>query len=194
MKTTALNSIDKLYFGYETVARALDISPASARVSAARYAAQGLLLRVKRNTYVLREKWNAAGTEDKFILANLGQVPSYVSLMTALEYHGITTQVQRDYIESVAVKRTREMHVSETVFRYTRVKNDLYFGFKREKGFFVATPEKAFLDSMYLVSLGRYALDLSAVDTERLDRKEFKRLCKKFPSQTLTVLEKHGYL
>ena len=63
--------------------------------------------------YVLKEKWDTAGKEEKFIIANLAQVPSYISLMTALDYHEITRQVQRDLFESVAVKRTKQISVDK---------------------------------------------------------------------------------
>jgi len=194
MKTAELSTIDKLYFGYEDLAKTLGISLASARVTASRYVGQGLVVRVKRNIYVLREKWNAAGREEKFILANLGQVPSYISLMTALDYYELTTQVQRDFIESVAVKRTKEIRLNGAIFRYTRVSSDLYFGFNKQKGFFMAIPEKAFLDSVYLMSFGRYALDLASIDAEKLDRSEVKRMSRKFPLKTRKMLEKNGYL
>ena len=94
MKFLELRTIRKLYFGYEEIARVLGISPASARVSASRYVRQGLLVRVKRNMYVLREVWNTAGVAEKFLLVNMGQMPSYISLMTALEYYELTTQMQ----------------------------------------------------------------------------------------------------
>lgn len=194
MKTTELRKINKLYFGYEDLARALCIGPASARVTASRYVRQGWLVRVKRNMYVLRETLNAAGREENFLLANIGQAPSYISLTTALDYYEITTQVQRDFIESVAVKRTKEIRLSGAIFRYTRVSNNLYFGFEKQKGFFMATPEKAFLDAIYLMSFGRYALDLSSIDTEKLDRNEVKRMSRKFPLRTQTMLKKNGYL
>ena len=48
---------------------------------------------------------------ETFQIANLGQVPSYISLTTALDYHGLTTQLQRDYFESIALKRTKEIKV-----------------------------------------------------------------------------------
>jgi predicted transcriptional regulator of viral defense system len=112
MRIFELNSIKKLYFGYEDIARVLNISPASARVSAGRYVKLGLLMRLKRNTYILRERWNTATRKEKFTLANLGQVPSYISLMTALDYYEITTQVQRDIIESIAPKRTKEISLN----------------------------------------------------------------------------------
>ena len=84
----------------------------------------------KKNLYILREAWNAASKEDKFRLANLGQSPSYISLMSALEYYEITTQMQRDFFESVAVKRTKEIQVNDNVFRYSKINVALYFGFK----------------------------------------------------------------
>ena len=194
MKLKELNRIEKLYFGYEEIARVFGINLASARVTVSRYVRQGLLLRMKKNVYVRREVWNTAGIEDKFLLANLGQVPSYISLMTALEYYEITTQVLRNFFESVAVKRTKEIHMNGSVFRYTKIAGDYYYGFKRESGFFIAAPEKALLDAVYLMSYGRYSLDISSLDATKLDREEIKRLSMGFPLKTRNMLEKYGYL
>ncbi len=194
MKFLKLRTISKLYFGYEELARVLGISLASARISASRYVRQGFLVRVKRNMYVLKEVWDAAGRSEKFLLVNVGQTPSYISLMTALDYHEITTQVQRDFFESVAVKRTKEIKVEGSIFRYSKIAGNLYFGFKKEKGFFIAMPEKALLDALYLMSYGRYALDISALDSDKLDRNEIMRLSIEFPLKTKTMLKKHGYL
>ena len=193
MKFSELHTIRKLYFGYEEIAKVLGISPASARVSASRYVRQGLLVRVKRNIYMLREVWNAAGRAEKFLLVNMGQTPSYISLMTALEYYEITTQVQRDYFESIAVKRTKEIHIDGSVFRYSKIAGNLYFGFKKENEFFIATPEKALMDAFYLMSYGRYSLDISALDSNKFDRNEMIRLSMEFPLKTKTMLEKYGY-
>jgi predicted transcriptional regulator of viral defense system len=194
MKINELNSINRLYFGYEDIARTLKIRPASARVSASRYVRLGLLMRLKRNIYVQRERWQTASLEERFALGNLGQTPSYISLMTALDYHEITTQVQRGIIESVAVKRTKEISLYGTIFRYTKVSRALYFGFIRQQEFFIATPEKALLDAVYLMSFGRYALDLAAIDGEKLNRKEIRRMSRNYPPKTRRMLEKHGYL
>jgi len=194
MKIAELNEIKKFYFGYEDIARSLGIGAASARVTASRYVRQGLLLRMKKNMYVLREVWNAAGREQKFQLANMGQVPSYISLTTALDYYEITTQVQRDFFESVAVKRSKEINLDGNVFRYVKVTSALYCEFKKEKNFFIATPEKALLDAIYLMSYGRYGLDISALDASKLDRKEIERLSREFPLRTRNMLKKYGYL
>lgn len=194
MKLNELRNIQKLYFSYEELAGALNISPASARVAASRYVRQGLLIRVKRNLYILRETWEKAGREETFLIANMGQVPSYISLLTALDYYELTTQVQRNFFESIAVTRTKEIRIDQTIFTYTRINEELYFGFGRENGFFIASPEKALLDAFYLMSYGRYFLDLSAVNADRLDFDQIAAMSTQFPSKTRRLLKKHGYL
>jgi len=194
MNLIKLRNIQKLYFGYEELGRTLGISMDSARVTASRYVKMGLLVRIKRNLYMLRESWNTATKEDKFMVANLGQTPSYISLMTALDYHDITTQVQRDFFESVAVQRTKTISVGGTVFRYSKISSNLYFGFEKKDGFFIATPEKALLDAVYLISYGRYSLDLSSIDSKNINRFEMEKLSRAYPLRTLTLLQTYGYL
>ena len=194
MKLSELRRIKKLYFGHEEMADALGISPDSARVAASRYVRQGLLVRMKRNLYMRRDVWDSAGKEEKFQIANLGQVPSYISLMTALDYYEVTTQVQRDFFESIAVQRTKEMPINGTVFRYTKIKTDLYFGFKKENNFFIALPEKAFLDAFYLMSFGRYSFDLDSIDANRLDNQQMAAISKPFPLRTKNLMQSYGYL
>ena len=50
-----LREIQKVYFGYEEIAKVLGITFASARVEAARFVKYGLILRIKRNIYILKE-------------------------------------------------------------------------------------------------------------------------------------------
>ena len=194
MKIIELKKIKKLYFGFEDIARALGISLASAKVTASRYTRQGILLRLKRNMYVLRDVWDVASRGEKLLLANMGQVPSYISLMTALDYYEITTQVQRDFYESVVLKRSKELHMNGSIFRYVKIAGNLYNAFKKERNIFIATPEKALLDAFYLMSYGRYNLDLSSLDQTKLDLKEIERLSRQFPLKTKKMLKKNGYL
>jgi len=194
MRIQALRNIKKFYFGYEDLARTLGISTASARVTASRYVKMGLLVRIKRNLYVLRETWNAARLEEKFLLANLGQSPSYISLLTALDYYNVTTQMQRDFFESIAVQRTKTIAIEESVFQYLKISKDLYFGFEKKDDFFIAVPEKALLDSVYLISYGRYALDFSAIDRGKLNRQKIKSMASQYPARTRNWLRRYGYL
>ena len=194
MNYTKLKSIKKIHFGYEEISRVLGITPESARVTVNRYVGQGILLRIKRNLYILRDKWDTMTQEEKFAIANMAQVPSYISLMTALGYYEITTQVQRGFIESVAVKRTKKISVLDTTLNFTKIGQGLYFGFIKEKNFFIATPEKAFLDAVYLMSLARYNFDWTSIDRDKLDMAKIKTIAGKFPQKAREVLKKHGYL
>lgn len=188
-----IRKIKKLYFGYTEIAKALRIKPGSARVTANRYVKNSVLIRIKRNLYLLREKWENLGIEDRFILANIIQVPSYISLMTAMSYYGITTQIQQDFIESIATTRTKEIKIDEMSFNYTKIKRGLYFSFYRQKGIFIATPEKAFLDALYLMSINRYKFDLTSLDLSKIDKPKLRRLAKKFPIKTRRLVEGYGY-
>ena len=193
MKALALRKIEKLYFGYEDIARILNISPESAKVAASRYVKAGILIRIKRNLYMLFEKWAAMSIEQKFTIANLIQVPSYISFMTALSYYEITTQLQQDYIESVALMRSRAVAIEKTFFEYTKIKPELYFGFKRIRGFFIARPEKAFVDALYLHSLGRRSIDISSLDLDKFDWPMILEISKSFPKRTQNLAQRYEH-
>ena len=191
VKYDKLNKISKLYFGYEDIAKVLGISPASARVEAHRFVKYGILLRIKRNLYILRSVWQGLSQEERFAIANIIQVPSYVSFMSALEYYGITTQVLRDFVESVSQKRTKEVSVGDVIFNYSKIKRELYFGFIRKGNFFIAEPEKAFLDGLYMSSLGRYKFDISSIDFDKFDIKKLKAFSLRYPKKVKDEVERY---
>lgn len=182
MAYQALFKIEKPYFMIDDVAQALGISTASAAVLCSRYVKQGLLVRLKKGVYARKESLPNLRPSDLFSIANFLQVPSYVSLTTALSYYGVTTQLQRNFIESISIKRTLAFDRGALHFRYTRIKEELYSGFVKDQGSFVALPEKALLDACYLASLGRYSLDTSALDLEKLDRKRLIEMARPFPA------------
>ncbi|MEJ2537370.1 MAG: hypothetical protein P8048_10030, partial [Calditrichia bacterium] len=158
-----------------------------------RYVNNKILIRPKRGIYILRQKWEYFSREQKFEIANLLQVPSYISLVTALDYYQITTQMQQSFIESVAIKRTKEVEVDGSIFNYSKLNQDFYKGFIKQNNFFIATPEKALLDACYLMSFGRYKFDVSAIDPAKLDLNLLVSYGKIFPERTQNFMEKHGY-
>jgi predicted transcriptional regulator of viral defense system len=178
---------DRLCFSVEDIVSLTGIKPDSARVLCSRYRKKGIFIRLKKNLYVLEEKWRHLEREDFLRIANFLQVPSYVSFLTALSVRGITTQVPRGFFESASLKRSVKFEAKDTVFAFYKLKKGLYFDFVKEKGYFIATKEKAFLDAVYLSSLGRYALDFTALDTDRLDKTRLKKLIKAYPQKTKII-------
>ncbi len=172
------------FFTTQDVASLLDIEPASARVLCTRYTERGLFIRLKNNLYVLKERWEQNSLQDFFRLSNILQVPSYISLMTALSFYEVTTQVQRDIFESVCVKRSERFEIEGITFNFYKLKRELYFDFLKKDNFFIATKEKAFLDACYLYSFGKYAFDIDAIDLKKLDMARLKKLLKGFPERT----------
>jgi predicted transcriptional regulator of viral defense system len=184
-----LLKIEKPFFSLDDVAYTLGIQPASAAVLCSRYVKKGLLVRLKRGLYARAEQLANFGQQDLFRLANFLQVPSYVSLTTALSYHGVTTQVQRDFFESISLKRTKKFEIAQFTFHYSKISLDLYKGFERVEDVFIALPEKALLDSFYLASLGRYSLDTAALDLTKVKGEVLESLSLLFPSRVRTFME-----
>ncbi len=193
MKFLKLKNIEKNYFGYEDIANALGISLPAARVSANRYVKQGLLIRIKRNIYILKDNWRDFNQNTIFSLANLIQTPSYISLLSALCYYEISTQIQQNFIESIALKRTKQVEIENTIFNFSLINKNLYSGFIKKDDFFIALPEKAFADSMYLTSFGKYKLDFTAIDLTKLDSEVLFDTLDKYPDKTKKLVkEKYG--
>ena len=192
MNIARLKIIKSFLFASKDVAQVLGISAASGRLAAHRYTQKGLLVRLKRDVYVLPERWEHATQSQRYAAANRLQVPSYISLTTALSYYEITTQIQQDFFESIAVTRTKKLEVGGIQFRYVKVQKKLYFGFVKKDDFFIATPEKAFLDALYLVSLHRYRLDVTGLDLAKFNWKELRKLSRLFPAATRRLLEAYA--
>ncbi len=182
-KLTALT-----YFTTEDVAYLFKLKSASARVMCNRYVKKGVFLRLKKNFYVLDQKWTNPASEDLLKISNYLQVPSYVSFMTALSFYGVTTQVQRDFFESASLKRSVRFDAQGRTFNFYKLQKKYYFGFIKKNNIFIATKEKAFIDAVYLYSFGKYRLDFNALDMAKLDKKNMKTLLKSFPKKTKDII------
>ncbi|MEO0093379.1 MAG: hypothetical protein ABIK93_05265 [candidate division WOR-3 bacterium] len=180
----------KLYFTLQDLANILKLKPESTRVLLSRYTKKGIFIRMKKDFYVLRESFKKFTAEDFFQIANLLQVPSYISFLTALNFYEVTTQVQRDFFESAALKRSKKFEIKGIVFAYYKIKKCYYFDFIRLGNFFIASKEKAFVDSVYLYSFGKYKIDFSALDLTKLDKSKINKIIKVYPDKTKAIVKK----
>ncbi|MBN2453675.1 MAG: hypothetical protein JXB40_05400 [Candidatus Omnitrophica bacterium] len=191
MKLETIKKLRELpYFTIDDLARISGIGHASAYVFCNRYVKNGVFIRLKNNFYVLEEMWGRLAPEGRFKIANYLQVPSYISFMTALSYYEMTTQVQRDFFESASLKRSAAFEAPPAEFSYYKLKKELYFGFVKMKDFFIATPEKALIDSLYLYSFGRFGLDLDSINMKHFDKAALRAILKVFPKKTKEIAKK----
>lgn len=180
----------KRFFNTFDVAQVCGIKPESAWVLCSRYVKEGIFIRLKKNTYTLERNWKSWAKDDFFGISNFLQVPSYISFMTALSFYGVTTQVQRDFFESASLKRSRKFEIEGVLFNYYKLKKQYYSDFNKTGGFFIASKEKAFVDSVYLYSFGKYKIDLSSIDLNKLDKAKVKKIIQAYPLKTKVIMEK----
>lgn len=180
----------KIFFTTIDVAEVFRIKPESAWVLCSRYVKEGVFVRLKKNTYTLEQNWKSWAKEDLLKISNFLQVPSYISFMTALSFYGVTTQVQRDFFESTSLKRSRKFEIEGVTFNFYKLKKEYYFDFNKLDGVFIASKEKAFVDSVYLYSFGKYKIDFSSIDFRKLDKVKIRKIMQIYPLKTKAIMEK----
>lgn len=180
---------EKFYFTVEDVAYILNIKSESAKVLCSRYTRKGIFIRLKKNFYILEQCWKSFSNYDFLMVSNLLQIPSYISFMTALSHYEITTQVQKNYFENVSLRRTKNFNIDGITFNYYKLKKEYYFDFIKNEDIFIAIKEKAFIDSIYLYSFGKYKLDLNSLDLSKLDKKKIRDILKVYPPKTKKITE-----
>jgi predicted transcriptional regulator of viral defense system len=135
---------------------------------------QGLLIRLKRGVYAL--KTDLPSWEE---IANSLYRPSYISFEYALAYWGIMPEMPYS-VTSATTKPTRKFTANNISFAYYSIKEEAYTGYasinvvrrislKSKEvhlfetaqtgssmgSFLIAEPEKALVDYLYFVSLGK---------------------------------------
>ncbi len=90
---------------------------------------------------------------DLFAAANRVYSPSFISLQTALGFHGLIPESVLT-ITSVSTRKTRDINSPAGRFLYRSVKPEFYFGYqvctREDSTFLMAEPERALVDLLYL--------------------------------------------
>lgn len=117
-----------------------------------RWEKKGLLISLRRGVYLLN-KSDRRKDVDINRVANVLYEPSYLSLEYALNFYGIIPE-RVAAMTSVSTRKTARFSNELGVFTYQRIKPVAFRGFKKvgteEKSFFIAEPEKAVVDFLYL--------------------------------------------
>ncbi len=123
------------------------VSTQAATMILHRYTKKGVIIRIKRGMYSLPDT-----IPPELYIANKLYSPSYVSREFALSYHGIIPEMVYE-ITSVSTKPTRRFQTVGKIYSYRRIIKTAFTGYTLEKQrgftFLIATPEKAFVDTLY---------------------------------------------
>jgi predicted transcriptional regulator of viral defense system len=127
------------------------------RLQMSRWAKAGKLLQLRRGLYALAPAWRKMEPHP-FLVANALQRGSYVSLQSALAFHGVIPE-HVPTVTSVGPRRPETVRNALGSFHFNHLNSRLSFGYTRvevatRQFAFVAGPEKALLDLVYLTAGG----------------------------------------
>ena len=172
------------------VIRIMNSSEVSVRFFLHRYAKRGAIMRLKNGLYALADK-----VPSEFEIANKLYQPSYISFEYALSFHKIIPETVYT-VTSATTKPTREFTVSGIAYHYYTIKKDAFFGYepiKRDNAvILIATPEKAFVDYLYFVSLKKKVM-IDRINIKALDKRRIFSYAEKFKREPLLKLLKVYY-
>ena len=130
-----------------------------------RWQKQGLILKLKKGLYILNKNDRKINPSRVFI-ANQLYSPSYISTEYALSFYELIPERVED-ITSITTKKTISFKNDLGFFRYQHINIGCFVGFIQLKDennlpFFIAEPEKAIVDFLYL-NLKALKLDTSDI-------------------------------
>jgi predicted transcriptional regulator of viral defense system len=118
-----------------------------------RWVRSGHVIRIRRGLYMLGDLYRRRHPHP-FLVANLAKRASYVSMQSALQYHGLIPE-HVPSITSVTTGRPEVLSTPAGNFIFKHVKKQWFKGYRSVdlgdgQTAFVAGPEKALLDLVYL--------------------------------------------
>lgn len=148
---------------------------------------EGFLVRLKQGLYAVKSD---LPSEEE--IANRVYQPSYLSFEYALAFYNILPEMPY-VVTSATTKPTRNFSIDSKTFSYMKVKQEAYTGYGVTeiggKSFLVAEPEKALVDYLYFVALGKKPFN-ERLDLENINKEKAIRFAKLYDRPKLTKLIK----
>ncbi len=152
----------------------------SIRCQLSRWVKAGKLIQLRRSLYMLASPYRKKEPHP-FLLANRMKAASYVSLQSALAHYGLIPEYV-PVVTSVTTGRPEAMTVPVGTFSFKHVKKSFFSGYislglADDESAFIAVPEKALLDLVYLTPGGDRFEYLNGLRLQNLDQLNLERLC-----------------
>jgi predicted transcriptional regulator of viral defense system len=130
-----------------------DVSRRELSIQLSRWVRSGRLIQLRRGVYAIARPYRQVEPHP-FLVANALRKNSYVSLQSALAFHGLIPE-HVPACTSVTTGRSEKLETPMGTYIYKRAKPDYLFGFRQmevasNQFAFVADPEKALLDLVYV--------------------------------------------
>lgn len=158
-----------------------DVNAVDLASQLSRWVESGRLVRLRRGVYAIGAPYRRREPH-AFEIANVLVRPSYVSLESALAFHGLIPEAVFT-TTSITTARTEVFETPLGRFDYRHISPSFLWGYAEERlgpdvrsAALVATPEKALLDLIYLRPGGDGAAFLRQLRLDRLDSVDIGRL------------------
>lgn len=171
-----LTGFHKSYFTLSDLEKVLSLKRESLYVTLNRLVKSGVLVRLGKNIY---SPFTQAFDREK--IANELYFPSYLSFEQALSHYGILSQIP--YTQTFAtIRPTKRIVIANVAVEYSHIKKELFFGYTLKNGKYIAEKEKALLDQLYMVSMGKRRIDIGELDLRDIDKNKLEEYAQKFPA------------
>ncbi|MBM4278930.1 MAG: hypothetical protein FJ130_13790 [Deltaproteobacteria bacterium] len=178
-----LQKINKPFYTIADLEKVTCLQRNSLYVALKRWVAGGVIERVAQGIYLPMGSLISMET-----LAAQIYLPNYLSFESALSGYGILNLIPYT-ITFATPRKTKKFLLRKQQVEFRQITRDLFFGFEMKNGIYIASPEKAFLDEVYLLSRGKVTLDFDEVDIKKLSIKRLKNYSKSFPPYVRSQLE-----
>ncbi|MFH1971526.1 MAG: hypothetical protein ABIJ05_04050 [Patescibacteria group bacterium] len=136
------------------------------------------LEKYKLITRVAQGKYIVTGSNiSDFEIANTIYPKSYVSFESALNFYGILSQFPYT-ITSATLNRSFKTESLGKAHEFTHISAKMFWGYQKTDNFLIATPEKAFIDTLYLKSKGIRKIDIDELKLTELNKNTFFEMTK----------------
>ena len=161
------------------------------RLQINRWVKNGKVIRIHKGLYSLAEPYRKVPAEP-FCIANNLKHASYVSGYSALSWYGMIPEFV-PAVTSITTGRPQTIQTPMGRFEFRHVDKKYFWGyqqieFKFGQTAFIASPEKALLDLIYLTSGGdaiEFIEELRLQNFEQIDRSVLRQLTENFKSPKL---------
>lgn len=188
MKADELKPFHYKTFTLEELRNYFKQNPQSMKVQLFRLCKSKKLIRLKQNLYTFPDFH-----PNVFVIGQQMVSPSYYSLESVLSWSGIIPEGAATYT-LITSKKTQQYSNEFGRFSYRHLSPEFFFGVEQRKdGAWMATPEKALLDYLYLNSK-KFKADLGCWQAERfdgldgLDWKQMKKWVPKYGGKKMKIL------
>jgi len=180
----SLERLNKTFYSIMDLEKITGLSRNSLYVVVKRLADRGVLEKIGKGIY---RPFTAKPSIEK-IAASL-YMPNYLSFESVLSRYGVFNLVPYT-LTFATTRKTKRLTVEGRDIEFRQIKKELFWGYEIQGGTYVAKPEKAFLDLVYIASRGIASIDVDELDTKKLSMATVKELSKRFPIYTQKYLNK----